>query len=73
LGDKGRAGFADYLAAGQHKAFAVSPTGAWASRSGLRSAAEAQAKALEGCGKYAADCIVYAVDDALPGKADAAR
>jgi predicted esterase len=73
LGEKGRAGFADYLAAGPHKAFAVSPRGAWASRSGQRSAADAQAKALEGCGKYAADCVVYAIDDALPGKADAPR
>ncbi len=73
LGEKGRAGFVNYLAAGPHKAFAVSPKGAWASRSGLRSADEARAKALEGCGKYAADCTVYAVDDALAAKADAAR
>lgn len=73
LGDKGRAGFASYLAAGPHKAFAVSPGGSWASRSGLRSAAEAQEKALEACGQYAADCNIYAVDDELPAKADAAR
>jgi dienelactone hydrolase len=71
--DRGRAGFADYLAAGPHKAFAVSPRGAWAARSGHRTVAEAQAKALEGCGKYVADCVVYAVDDALPANADAAR
>lgn len=73
LGEKGRAGFADYLAAGPHKAFAVSPKGAWASRSGLRTTAEAQARALEGCGRYAPDCVIYAVDDALPAKADATR
>jgi hypothetical protein len=73
MSEKGRAGFADYLAAGPHKAFAVSPRGAWAARSGQRSAAEAQAKALEGCGKYAADCVIYAIDEALPAKADAAR
>jgi len=73
LGENGRAGFANYLSAGPHKAFAVSPTGAWAARSGLRSAAEAQEKALEGCRKYAADCAVYAVDDALTATADAAR
>ena len=73
LRDKGRAGFADYLAAGPHKAFAVSPRGAWGSRSGQRSAADAQAMALEVCSKYAADCIVYAVDDELPGQTGAAR
>lgn len=74
LSETGRAGFADYLAAGPHKAFAVSSSGgAWASRSGLQSAADAQAKAIEGCSKYAADCTVYAVDDALAANADAAR
>jgi dienelactone hydrolase len=73
IGDKGRTGFANYLTAGPHKAFAVSPSGAWASRSGLRSSAEAQEKALEACSKYAADCSVYAVNDALSAKADAAR
>ena len=73
LSEKGRAGFADFLAAGPHKAFAMSPQGAWAFRSRLQSAAEAQAKALEECGKRAPNCVVYAVDDALPAKADAAR
>lgn len=73
LGDKGRAGFASYLTAGPHKAFAVSPRGAWASRSGQRSAAEAQEKVMEACSKYAADCSIYAVNDALSAKADAAR
>ena len=73
LGEKGRAGFVDYLAAGPHKAFAVSPRGAWSSRSGQRTAADAQATALEACGKYAADCTVYAIDDALPGKAAISR
>jgi len=73
LADKGRAGFANYLTAGPHKAFAVSPRGAWASRSGQRSAAEAQQKAMEACSKYAPDCSIYAVNDALSAKADAAR
>jgi hypothetical protein len=73
LGENGRTGFTNYLSAGPHKAFAVSPKGAWAARSGLRSAAEAQQKALEGCRKYAADCAIYAVDDALAATADAAR
>lgn len=73
LSEKGRAGFADYLAAGQHKAFALSPKGAWASRSALRSAAEARAKALEACAKYAPDCTLYAIDDMLAATADAVR
>lgn len=73
LGDKGRAGFANYLTAGPHKAFAVSSRGAWASRSGQRTAAEAQEKALAACGNYATDCSIYAVNDALSAKADAAR
>ncbi|MGQ0685397.1 alpha/beta hydrolase family protein [Bradyrhizobium sp.] len=73
LGEKGRTGFASYLSAGPHKAFAVSPRGSWASRSGLRSADEARQKALEACSKYAPDCAIYAVDDALTATADAAR
>lgn len=73
LGEKGRAGFAGYLSAGPHKAFAVSPTGAWSSRSGLRTADEAGEKVLEACRKYAPDCAIYAVDDSLAATADAAR
>ena len=72
LSEKGRAGFSNYLLAGPHKAFAVSPKGAWASRSGLRSVDEAQQKALEGCRQYAPDCAIYAVDDALAATANAA-
>jgi len=73
LSENGRTGFANYLSAGPHKAFAVSPKGAWASRAGLRSAVEAQEKALEGCRRHAPDCAIYAVDDALAATADAAR
>ncbi len=73
LGEKGRAGFADYLAAGQHKAFAMSPKGAWASRTAQKSEAEARAKALEACAKYAPDCTVYAINDTLAATADVKR
>lgn len=73
LSDKGRAKFAEYLAAAPHKAFAVSSKGAFGFRSASRSAAEARDKALENCSKYAADCVVYAIDDALAATADAAR
>src|SRR5213080_1587284 len=41
LSEKGRAAFEEYLAAGPHKAFAVSPRGAFGYFSGMRSAAEA--------------------------------
>lgn len=64
-GEKGRSAFADYLAAIPHKAFAASPAGGFAWRSGQRSASAAREAAMEGCAKYAADCAVYAVDDEL--------
>ena len=53
LSEKGRAEFADYLAASPHKAFAVSPNGAFGYRSGRRTAQEAQDEALAACTKYA--------------------
>lgn len=71
LGEKGRSAFADYLAASPHKAFAMSPTGGFAYRSGQRSAATAQEAALAGCAKFAADCAVYAVGDEVVGKESA--
>lgn len=68
LREKGRSAFADYLAAGPHKAFAVSPTGGYSYRIGRRSAAAAEDAALAGCEKFSADCVVYAVDDELVEK-----
>lgn len=67
LGDKGRAGFAAYLAAAPHKAFAVAPKGAFAYRSGQRTAAEAREATLSACAEYASDCRLYAEDDQLAG------
>ena len=69
LGAKGRAEFADYLAAAPHKAFAVSPKGGFAYRTKLRSADEASNAALAKCAGYAPNCALYAVDDRLIGKA----
>ena len=60
-----------FLKAAPHKAFAVSPKGAFGFRSGLR-ATEANAQALEGCSKHAQDCTIYAIDDALAATAEAA-
>jgi len=53
LRDKGRAGFSDYLSASPHRAFAVSPKGAFAYRGGRRSAREAAEAALAACTGYA--------------------
>jgi hypothetical protein len=71
LRDKGRTGFADYLSASPHRAFAVSPKGAFAYRGGCRSAREAAETALTACAEYASDCTLYAVDDHLADTANA--
>jgi hypothetical protein len=71
LRDKGRAGFSDYLSASPHRAFAVSPKGAFAFRSGRRSTREAAEAALTACAEYAPDCTLYAVDDHLAETANA--
>ena len=68
LSEKGRAGFAAYLAAGPHKVFAVSRQGGYAYRTGLRTAAEALSATLEACAKLARDCAPYAIDDGLVKK-----
>lgn len=65
LSTGGRKDFAAYLSGSPHKAFAVSPNGAYAWRTRQRSAEEARAAALEACAKYRPDCTVYAIDDAL--------
>jgi dienelactone hydrolase len=71
LGEKGRTAFAEYLASGPHKAFAVSPRGAFGFHTGRRSASDAVNAALAGCGKHASDCVLYAIDDELAEKAAA--
>jgi hypothetical protein len=71
LRDKERAGFADYLSASPHRAFAVSPKGAFAFRSEHRSTREAAESALAACAEYAPDCALYAVDDHLAKTANA--
>jgi dienelactone hydrolase len=63
LGDNGRRHFADFLAAAPHRAFAVSPKGAFGWRSGRRTVEIAEREALERCLKFAGDCVVLAVDD----------
>jgi hypothetical protein len=65
LGETGREGFTAFLSAGPHNAFAVSPRGGFAWRSGRRSAREAAADALAKCADFAPDCTLYAVDGKL--------
>lgn len=71
LSDNGRANFATYLASGPHKAFAVSPKGAFAYRTGQRTEKDAQDEAMATCAKYAANCTIYAIDDQLADKSGA--
>ena len=71
LGKRGSAAFADYLAAGPHKAFAVSPGGAFGFRSARRSTLKAQDEALAGCAKHSPDCKLYAIDNNLAVAGDA--
>src|SRR5690606_12274461 len=52
-----------YLESSDHKAFAISPTGRFAWRSGHYTPEEAREAALEACGLQS--CRVYAQDDAL--------
>ncbi len=73
LGSNGRSGFAAYLAGSPHKAFAMSPKGAFAYRTGLRTPAEAEDAALLACAKYSADCTLYAVDDERAGQRNGGR
>ena len=70
LSEQGRAAFADYLAAGPHKAFAVSPKGAFGYWSALRTLEDAQQRALSGCMKNGSGCALYAVENE---KADTKR
>ena len=73
LSEKGRNAFADYLAAGPHKAFAVSTRGSFGYWSGLRSVDDARRRALAGCAKTGTDCVIYAVDNELADRAKASR
>jgi dienelactone hydrolase len=64
LSANGRRNFADFLSAAPHRAFAVSPKGAFGWRSGRRTVEAAKKEALENCRKFASECAVFAVDDA---------
>jgi len=65
LGETGRAAFAEYLASGRHKGFAVSPKGGFGFFAGTRTLSNAQNQALAVCARYAQDCALYAIDNEL--------
>jgi len=67
LSEQGRTAFADYLAAGPHKAFAASPKGAFGYWSALRSLDDAKQRALSSCAKNGAGCALYAIDNDKAG------
>ena len=63
LGGAGRDDFAAYLAADQHKAFAIAPGGSWAWVAGEDGVEPAERKALARCAEHTEQrCVVYAVD-----------
>jgi dienelactone hydrolase len=68
LSERATARFSAYLASGPHRAFAVSPKGFYAFRSGLRTPADAEGAALAECAKHAPDCVLYATGDELAGQ-----
>jgi len=66
LGGNGRQQFEGYLRSAPHKAFATSPSGAFGYSYGRRTTADAEAKALNNCAKYARGdmpCSIAAIDD----------
>lgn len=65
FGERGREAFKQYLLAGDHRAFAVSKSGRFGWRSGLRSEQVARTAALEACERTGDSCSIYAVDDEL--------
>lgn len=66
LGAKGRAGYQEFMAAAEHKAFVLAPGGTWAWSAEQSTAEMAQDVALEECAGYTEQtCIPYAVDDAV--------
>jgi dienelactone hydrolase len=69
----GREAFKQYLLAGDHKAFAVSTTGRFGWKTGLRTEHEARVSALEACEKGGVTCSIYAVDDELESERARAR
>lgn len=63
LDEAGRAGFAQYLAAEPHRAFAIAPGGAWSWRAEMASPEAALEAALADCrSQTRRTCVAYALD-----------
>ena len=66
LGTKGLAGYQEFMAAADHKAFVIAPGGTWAWSAEQSTAEMAQDIALEECAGYTEQtCLPYAVDEAV--------
>jgi dienelactone hydrolase len=65
LSESGLRDFENFLRARQHKAFAVTPEGAYGWRTGVGSREEAMKDALAICEKYGSGCRLYLVNDEL--------
>lgn len=64
VGESGRAGYLNFAAAPDHKAFVIAPGGAWAWVSGKASVEVAEAEALAACRQDTRQpCQLYASDD----------
>jgi hypothetical protein len=59
----GRRSFEDFLRSAPHRAFAVSPKGAWGWASARRTTEEATKRAIEACSKHASDCAIVVIDE----------
>jgi len=63
LGEEGIAGYREFLASGDHRAFAIAPGGAWAWVAEMPNPDVAEAEAIRACAGYTEQrCTIYAVD-----------
>ena len=64
LDERGQADYANYQAAGEHRAFAIAPGGTWSWHAEMPTAELALKAALQDCQRYTEQrCVPYAVDD----------
>jgi thiol-disulfide isomerase/thioredoxin len=64
LGERGVAGYREFLAAGPHRAFAIAPGGAWAWHGDAATPQAAERAAADACARHTVQtCVPYAVDD----------
>jgi len=64
VSDKARENYLQYQYAGEHRAFAIAPGGAWAWRSDASNEAEAEQLALQDCQSHTRQkCVLYALND----------